>query len=391
MVKIKKILKQKKKQAAAKRAVANMIGRVKNQVRKKPMGPISAIDTAPVAIGNSVKGSSAQIIQSKNGVTVRSRDFMFSALGSGAVQTWTVVGGAPITPAAFSDSTIRQFLQMYQKYRWKYLAVHYITSSSTSSTGDVMFYFNKNRSSVMLNQTSPQLLPFVLNDDDTVIGPQWTNHSTLCHMKGTWKSTDYGMTANLDDYADGDVFLLSKTTTTDSPGYVLFDYEIEFSQLQISPRLLSLPISRIQWDNLRFGQTAIADSAGTFAGFGLVGNDLSGAATAAPSGASNGDIYKVFVDVTNSATGSWVGATPTNIFRINEAGGFLTVPLQDGTTFYAVYNGSNWAFYPNADTAFAQNSNMAFQWNVTATLTWTLLSWVSYVGSVGSTNLNPNF
>lgn len=389
MVKVKAIIKQKKKQMARKSAVKNMVSRVKNQVRRRPMGAISAIDTAPVAIGNSVKGSSAQVITSKNGALVRSRDFMFSATGSGAVQTWTVVGGAPLTPAAFTDSTIRQFMQMYQKYRWRYLAVHYITSSSTSSTGDVMFYCNKNRSSVMLNQTSPQLLPFVLNDDDTVIGPQWTNHSCVCSLKGTWKSTDYGMTANVDDYADGDVFLLSKTTTTDSPGYVLFDYEIEFAQLQISPRLLTLPISRIQWDNVRIGQTAVNNSAGNFAAFGLTGNDISGAASIVPAGTTNGDIFKVFMDVTNSNSGGWVLVTPGNIFRIPEAGGFSPITIQDGTTLYAVYNGATFAFYSSADAAFSQGNPI--QWNTGGVSTWSLLLWLSYVGSVQSTNLNPNY
>jgi hypothetical protein len=356
-----------------------------------PFGPVSAIDTAPVAIGNSVKGSSARIIQAKNGVTVKSRDFMFPAIGTGAVLTWTLCGGTPITPAVFSDSTLRQYMQMYQKFRWKYLCVHYITSSATTATGDVMFYHQKNRESVFLNQTSTQLLPFVLNDDDTVIGPQWTNHSACLHVTGKWKSTDYGMTSELEMYADGDLFLLSKTSTTDSPGYILFDYEVEFQEQQISPRLLSLPLPRAQWSqfNVAKSATAVVSNSTTF-NVPNSGSNLSGTSSTVPAGLASGDVYKIIIDVTNSSPATWIGATVSNLMLVNSPTGFTGFTLQDGTTLYASFDGSAFTFYPNPEAAFNQSAGF-IRYGVTATVTFNLQVWMSLIGTVGPINFNPNF
>lgn len=368
--------------------------KVKTTSAKRPavarFGPVSSIDTAPVAIGNSIRGSQSQIIQSKTGVTVRSRDFMFPATATGTIQTWTLCGGTPIAPAVFSDSTLRNYMQMYQKFRWRKLTAHYITSSATTATGDVMFYHQKNRESVFLNQTSTQLLPFVLNDDDTVIGPQWTNHSVDLHITGKWKSTDYGMTPELEQYADGDLFLLSKTSTVDSPGYVLFDFEVEFAELQISPRLLTLPLPRAQWNQLNIGYTSQTVTTDGVIRMIPLGNGINGAASSLPAGCVNGDIYKVVVDLTNSNSGSWVGGNAVSTVRIQENNGWVGVALQDGTTLYALYNGVAFVLYPTAVAAFTGGSSFV-SYSATGTSAVNLQVWVSYIGSIGATNLNPNF
>lgn len=388
MAKVKVQLKKRSsKVSKPSRKVKTMMAKLSSMAR---FGPVSSIDTAPVAIGNSIRGSQSQIIQSKNGVTVRSRDFMFPATATGTIQTWTLCGGTPIAPAVFSDSTLRNYMQMYQKYRWRKLTAHYITSSATTATGDIMFYHQKNRESVFLNQTSTQLLPFVLNDDDTVIGPQWTNHSVDLHITGKWKSTDYGMTPELEQYADGDLFLLSKTSTTDSPGYVLFDFEVEFAELQISPRLLTLPLPRAQWNQLNIGYTSQTVTTDAIIRMGVIGNGINGAASSLPAGATNGDIYKVIVDLTNSNPGSWVGGNAVSAFRVEENNASITVALQDGTTLYAVYNGLAFVFYPNAAAAFT-GGNSFVAYGATGTSAVNLQVWMSLIGSIGTTNLNPNF
>lgn len=49
----------------------------KVRVSKTVMGPVSSISTAPVAIGNSVRGASCVSKQTPKGVVVMGRDFMF--------------------------------------------------------------------------------------------------------------------------------------------------------------------------------------------------------------------------------------------------------------------------------------------------------------------------
>jgi hypothetical protein len=356
------------------------------------MGPVATINSAPVAIGNSVRGSQKRVKNIPNGVLVSGRDFMFAPTGSGTVTTWTCVGGTPLTPVAFSDATIRQYMQMYQKFRWRRLVAHYITAAPTSATGDVMFYYAKNRESVFLSQTSSQLLPFVMSDPDTVIGPQWTNHSTALTVTSTWKSTDYGMDDVPDNYADGDLFLLSKTTTTDNPGYVIMDYVVEFAEMQITPRLLSLPLPRAQWFQTNIGETSLAATAGsTLSVCGIVGNNLSGTVSANPTGSVAGDIYKVFIDITNSLPGSWVNCTKQNLFEV-ALGGTSTaeaLTLVDGWTWYAMYDGSAYRFFSTAAAAYAGNEDIYF--GVTATITFNLQVWVSLIGSKSSVGFAPNF
>jgi hypothetical protein len=370
--------------------------RILDTPHKQAFGPVTSISTAPVAIGNSIRGSGSVVKNIAGGVSITGRDFMFPAKASSSISTWCLVGGTPIAPAAFSDSYIRSFLQLYQKFRVRKLIAHYITSSSTSSTGDVLFYFQKNRDSVFLSQTSTQLLPFVMSDKNTVLGPQWSNHSTMLDVKGTWKSTDYGMEPLLDAYSEGELFLLSKTATTDSPGYVIFDYVIDFCEMNVSPRLLSLPISRIQWTNTNL-QLTFATTVGTSRLiWSVAGNGIDGNASVKPTGAVVGDVYKVIIDVTNSAAptnSSGTVATFTNFveFVVTGRGGGATyvLPLIDGTTLYAAYDGTAFEFFESLDGA-ASGSGYALA-AISGTNTINLQCWLSYVTSIGTINLNPNF
>lgn len=358
-------------------------------------GPVSRLNTAPVAIGNSIRGVASRVDPMRNGVRVTGRDYMFGGKFTNSIETWCMIGGTPLSPAAFGDSVLANYMRNYGKFRFRHFTAYYITSSPTSTNGDIMFYYGKNRESVFLNQTSSNLLAVVLSDPNTVIGPQWTNHQINVEVTGDWKSTDYGMYADAADFADGELFLLSKTSSTATPGYVLFDYVIEFADLQIQPRLLTFPIPRAQYHNVNLGLTSIAVTTNDSLDAAtkrptLKGNDLAGTAAVLPTGIANGDVFKVIVDLTNSTSGSWTNCTPANLLYagINTAG--WSVTLQDGFTVYAVYYGANtFVLYATIDEAFVGGSEMRY--GVTATITYNLQCWISYVGSISSTNLIPNF
>jgi len=364
---------------------------VRNPSRRTLSGPVSTINTAPVAIGNSIQGSRNIETPTKNGMIVHGRDFMFAPSSSGTVATWTMVGGMPLTPAAFADSVLSQYMRMYSKFRFKSIIVHYITASPTTATGDIMFYYNKDRTSVFLNQTSPQLLNFVLSDSNTVIGPQWTNHSARFEVTSDWKATDYGYHAGIEEYADGDLFLLSKTSTTPSPGYVLFDYAIEFAQRQIQPRLLNFPIPKIQWSPYVHNRPSAAVTAGDVATTtpgGAAFGGASGVGTALPTGWSKGDIYKVVLDITNS---SFTGVTAATVLRFGYTSSGTDVPLVDGFTLYMAIIETNGQarLYQNAESAWTNSVPM--EWQTSATIAMDLMSWISYVGNFGNINNIPNF
>jgi len=386
----------KKKQAAVAKAAQQIMmakANAKRRQKKKRtttaiMGPVSAISTAPVAVGNSVRGSRSISRQIPGGIVVSGRDFMFTPIGSGSVTTWTMVGGTPLTPVAFGDSSIRNYMQLYQKYRWKRCVVYYITSSPTSANGDVMFYYSKNRESVFLNQTSSFLLPYVLSDPSTVIGPQWTNHAADLKITGTWKSTDYGMDTALQEFADGEVFLLSKTSTTDSPGYVLFDYVIEFADMQISPRLLNLPLPRAQYSNVALTTSGAKSQSAGVEFVVNVGTNLTGGTSAVPNGFTAGDIYKVILDVTNSIFTTGTAANLVQLYTGNSNNQAVT--LSDGFTCYgAADTATTLILYPTIEAAAATGGSL--QWGASLTYNVNVQAWVSLCGSVTTLNLIPKY
>jgi hypothetical protein len=365
---------------------SSTLGTINRVVRQRP----STVQLAPISIGNTIRGQETQVVQSRDGCTLYGRDFMFTPIGTANIETWTLAGGAPLSPAAFQDSTLRQYMQMYNKFRFKTFTAHYLTSSPTSSDGDILFYYNKNRESVFLNQTSPNLLPFVISDPNTVLGPQWQNHSATFDVTSDWKSTDYGMTDDLQMYAAGDLFLLTRSTTTDSPGYVLFDYVIDFKEHSVIPRLLTLPLSRILWTNVAF----INISAGTTINQGALftpgGNTLSGSPSAAPSGSVFGDIYKVIFDRTNSTLG--VGSTAFTVLNVpsNSVSVTSNITMNDGTTIYALHSSNGWTFYISLTAAMGGPGQLL--WSSTqAVLAMTGQFWLSYVANASGVNVQPNF
>lgn len=366
------------------------MGRNAKRVVKAPrkaaarFGAVSAITTAPVAIGNSLRGSRPQVTNTPGGARIIGRDFAFSLKGtSSSITNWELVGGMPITPAVLPSSVLRNYCQMFAQFKINKLVVHYITSSPTSQAGDVLFYYERNRKAPLCDYTNASFLPFVLSDPYTVIGPQWTNHSLVVNPVRDWKSTLYGMNADLNDDAAGSVFLFSKTNATSSPGYVLIDYDVTFKEMSVNPRAGSLPVSRGQWNNFSIGVSGLAVTAGSsvISGAVLRGNDISNTTSAMPTGTAVGDIFKCVTCATASTTNNtWTNATLSNLlvypFDVDTA-----VTIDDGFTFYArVYDttvGSgvtqSIALYSTLESAVASETTKCLVYGVTATVTFALI------------------
>ncbi len=364
--------------------------------RRSLSSPVTEVSMAPIAIGNTVRGFKTLVTISGENARLRGRDYCFSPVGTAAqnsgsqpITGWTMVGGTPLTPAAFVDSTLRQYLQMYNKFRFRSFTAHYVTSSPTTSNGDVMFYYGKSRASPFLIQSSPNLLPFVLSDPNTCIGPQWQNMSASFNCSNEWKSCDYGQDAAISLYADGEIFLLSKTASdsTESPGYVMFDYDIEFKEKSIIPRLLTLPISRCQWTNVALFPPTTTVNNTTYTLIAGATN-LDGSISNYPTGTVGGDVYKFIFDKTNSVLGvNSLVVTAPNI-QSNASGSFTSVSMTDGFTGYAVFT-ANSGFNLYANLVDALSGDRPFLASATTTLSGNNFQfWLSFVTTwVGLNNL----
>lgn len=362
----------------------------RQKTSKSSFGPVATISTAPVAIGNSLSGSKPIVSVTANGCRVQGRDFAFQAgATANAVADWTLIGGLPLTPSVMPATALKSYAQMYGMFRFNAVAVHYITSSATSQTGDVMFYYEKDRAGPSPDNTNTSFLPFVLSDSNTVLGPQWINHTAVIKPDPEFKSTNYGMNADLNEEANGTVFLYSKTSNSNSPGYVVIDYDITFKQLQSNPRAGLLPVSRGAWSPVCLQFLGVA-TAGSSVQLAIAGNSVAGTATSAPTGTTNGDIYKVVLDVTNSqlVNTAWVGLTPANVWRIaTSSGTIVTLPIDDGFTIYMTYDGTLSQCYVSLQSALTGSSGGRILWNTGAAApNFNICASVSMVNSVNMRN-----
>lgn len=344
---------------------------VRKTKRATSFGPVTTINTAPVAIGNSVRGSKPQVTNSANGCRVIGRDFAFEAKATvAAANNWNLIGGMPITPAVLATSSLRSYAQMFSNFRVNRLVVHYITSSPTSQAGDILFYYERERNSPMIDFTNNSFLPFVLSDPNTVIGPQWQNHSVMIDPVREWKNTNYGLNTDLNEESVGSVFLFSKTNAASSPGYILIDFDITFKDMCVNPRAGILPITRGLWNYVTL-QALGTMTLGGSALFTTGGVNPDGTPSSAPNGAAPGDIYKMIVSMTASTVSgtnpAWSTVTPATLFQAtNSPGTASPAIIDDGFTLYARYTGTYWFCFPSLEGAKTKTNE--YQWATSVAL-----------------------
>ncbi len=370
-----------------KRTKTSKMGKAKRGIsRPAGFGPVSQINTAPVSVGNSVRGSKPRITQTTTGARVVGRDFAFALSATPSTVTgWEIIGGMPLTPCVLPSSILRNYCQMFQKFKVNSIVVHYITSSPTSQAGDVLFYFEKDGFSPMVDYSNSSFLPLVLSDPNTLIGPQWTNHSMLIKPVQDWKTTMYGNQSDLNEDKAGTLFFFSKTNAANSPGYLLIDYDISFAELSTNPRAGTLPIARGQSSFVCFNVSASARTSGNqlyFASADLtVGKNIANATSALPTGATAGDIYKAVLQVTASTlvNAAWTNVTTSNIMKYGDG---TTMTIDDGYTVYILYDGTNWLFYSTIESAVTKGQYIT--WGVTNTITLNLCAELQLVRNVDS-------
>lgn len=377
-----------------------------SQPKNPTFGAVSTVTTAPVAIGNSMKGFKAQVVQTGTDmVRVVGRDFAVTAASTGTVTGWTLDAIVPLTPAAFVSSVLRSYAQIYNKFKFNIVGLHYITSSSTATNGDVLFQVNANRTDPCANWTTTTFLPYALSKEETIIGPQWTNHSCVIRPRGPTRSLVPGQNNDLDYQCQGEMQLYSKTSSTESPGYLLIDYDITFYEMSINPKAGLIPNPLIMGTPAQLIFPASGVSVTTPPVFTVTGTTFVGGtsitALSSQTGIHVGDVFKVIIDATNSNSAAWTfsagSATLATVFSLRSGGttGVTeTFTLTDGFTCYGVYvSSTNFQLYADVTDAFVGGTAGLIDAGGTYTPNayvdnshspnagaW-LYAWVSWVGS----------
>lgn len=337
-----------------------------------PFNGVSQVAAAPVSIGNTLRSVGLNITRTEDGVIAIGRDFVHAVGGSITTFTnWTFQGGMALTPMALNASALRGYFQSHQQYRFRKVCAHFITSSPTSLSGDIMVMYHANHGGPKVDHTSSNFMSYALSTADAVLGPQWTNHSVQITPKGNWLGTDVLNAEDVEHQADGEILIYTKNTTNgsvaDSPGYFLIDYEVEFKSLMTNSRISSIPSSVFKWYptglfinmNLTAGDPIrmdVANATTYTATMGLV-----------PPNTSSGTIFQVVLDF---QLATYAGITATNLatmFAINQARnaagtvtGSMVYPVTTGTTLYGVYRGTTlFDLYPSYPAVFAGASLVA--------------------------------
>ncbi len=359
---------------------------------EKRFGPVTTIDTAPVSIGNSYRGAAPVVVPSRDGVRVKGRDYFFTlaSVSSAVTTNWALVGAAPITPACMAASVLRAYCIGYAEYKFHSLTFHYITTAATSAQGSVLMYVNKERDGPGLNSASTNFLPVVLSDHNTVISPLWTNTSASFIPITEWLQTDVGNDEPLKHQAAGELFVYTKSSSTTSPGFLLMDYDISFRIMQTNPKSLTFPMPRMKYTqvNLSSSASVTTGNAATFAW--NTGSLLDNVTlSSAPVGVARGDVYKFVFNAGNSA---FNGASNTTLIRQTLiAGNTSSVTINDGfTMFLVVAGGDTNAVYCFPNWLTGETMASPYSWGVTAGLTVQLNGWVSWVGTIGGSELQYN-
>lgn len=326
-------------------------------------GPVSQINTAPVSVGNSIRGSKPRVSQTTNGARVVGRDFAFALASSAALITnFELIGGMPVTPCALPSSVLRNYCQMFQKFKVNKIVVHYITSSPTSQAGDILFYYERDALAPMCDYTNSSFLPFVLSDGNTVIGPQWTNHSMLVTPTPEWKTTLYGNMTDLNEDKSGTIFMFSKTNAANSPGYVLIDYDISFKELAVNPRAGTLPVARAQSNFICLTSATNLTAGGSMPWTFATGKTISNTTSALPTSGQDGDIYKVRLQVTSSqlVNAAWSGPTLPTVGNILRYSDDRTLTIDDGFTCYGLVTAgaTTMVLFPTLENAVSNTRNL---------------------------------
>jgi hypothetical protein len=182
----------------------------------------------------------------------------------------------------------------------------------------------------------------VLSDDHTVLTPTWKNCSALYKSNAYTYNTAIFDGESLNTQAPCELFVFTKTLEANAPGYVLVDYDIMFTQLQVNPKSNLVPASRVKYNQVRLTGIPVVTAVCAFST--ASGKLLDGVTNSVtPPGYVLGDVFKVVLDLNDTAFTA--GSTATTLFRYNLAvqGGTVNLPIvfTDGMTLYAVYTATD--------------------------------------------------
>jgi len=182
---------------------------------------------------------------------------------------------------------------------------------------------------------------------NAIVGPLWSNHSIDIPCDNQFRYVDCFTGVNWGENVHGEIQAYTQANSTDTAGYLLMDYELEFADNMFAPHSSIVPISTGGGQELTLTDLAIP----------VAGNAVrvTNSTINAP---ANGTIWKCVIDTDrstfgagNSALLAWNGVT-TAALTLGTIGTTATnYVITDGMVVYLVVNNADQYVYNSLDAA----------------------------------------
>lgn len=330
-------------------ALTSKMGSAQRAALRKASNRIAAsnevVTAAPVAYGTSLRSQVGQVTYLANGVVVRGRDIVTTVRQTTSTD-WQLAALCPVHPAYYIGTALSNFVKTYSKYRFRRLAVHFITKMPTSVTGEVLVSHRRNAVEPSEDGNAAQFVSRAMARPDSTIGPIWTNHSVGINVDDQYRLVD----AFITDWADnvlGDVEVYVNSNSSADAGYLMFEYECEFRESMYTPHNGQLPLPLGASTPLTIsiqGMTPGAATAAYDARMIIGGGDQ-------PDDRYRQTVWKVTLDLDLSTIGAWspgftMPSMTSNTTTVVYNSSTSSLALRDGTTLWAVI-GSQTGVAPN--------------------------------------------
>jgi predicted secreted protein len=298
--------------------------------------PSVSMIMAPNSFGSQIQSVPSTTRQTKDGLIVRSRDLVITVKAPVLTTGIELCGAIPLNPTYFVNGSFSEYTPFYEQFRLRRIRFTYITSSPTSSGGEVFMYLDENPSVSVLNSRSTSFPSKLMSTKNSVMGPLWLNTS-LDYRPG---SQDYKLlnpitNASMEESTYG-TFYIFQSNPASTAGYVIADCEIEFvgkrNTMYQSPLSYITPYTYTSFD-LQYDYSATP----------VQGTDvLVTTYSLSPNPSTPGTIYKLILDMTNSVMGSTI-ANAWQLSYYNQTAS--PISLTSGTVVYALVQSAAYTKY----------------------------------------------
>lgn len=328
----------------------------KQPQKQKKSAPRATLTMAPVSIGTTLHSTEPSVKYHGNSVHLTDRSFLMN-VGDTTQTNWFLGNLIPLNPLYWDGLTVGRLCGSYTKFRWKKLVIHFVTRQPTTAAGEILMMLNNKASNEALSSANSAFLPRAMAKPSALMGPIWTNHSLQLKVPNRWCDVDCMSTGDFDDNLPGELFVYIQSAFTDTIGYLIADYEIEFTQPDYNTRTTSIPVSP-GFSNYVVTPDSTAPGTGNFyvvtlptvyqlALDGYLGIDC---------------IYKVVVDVTGSTFTAPI--TAATALRVSSASSSQVLPVVDGVTFYGRrITTTTLQLYPTMESAISGSTQTTMQYN----------------------------